>query len=108
VSDNASSEQEAQGPAEAGQFAGRVAVITGSARGQGRSHAVGLAREGADIALVDRCADLATVDTAILRHPSIYSRFRWTGRGHPVINRTPAVPATPGNRQVPGGESAAQ
>jgi len=45
----------------AGQFAGRVAVITGGARGQGRSHAVELARQGADIALVDRCADLDTV-----------------------------------------------
>ena len=45
----------------AGQFAGRVAVITGGARGQGRSHAVELARQGADIALVDRCADLGTV-----------------------------------------------
>ena len=47
-------------PAE-GQFAGRVAVITGGARGQGRSHAVELARQGADVALVDRCADLDTV-----------------------------------------------
>lgn len=44
-----------------GQFAGRVAVITGGARGQGRSHAVELARQGADVALVDRCADLSTV-----------------------------------------------
>jgi len=44
-----------------GQFAGRVAVITGGARGQGRSHAIELARQGADIALVDRCADLGTV-----------------------------------------------
>ncbi len=44
-----------------GQFAGRVAVITGGARGQGRSHAVELARQGADVALVDRCADLASV-----------------------------------------------
>ncbi len=44
-----------------GQFVGRVAVITGGARGQGRSHAVGLARLGADIALADRCADLGTV-----------------------------------------------
>ena len=44
-----------------GRFAGRVAVVTGGARGQGRSHAVELARRGADIALVDRCADLGTV-----------------------------------------------
>ncbi len=44
-----------------GQFAGRVAVITGGARGQGRSHAVELARQGADVALIDRCADLGTV-----------------------------------------------
>jgi len=44
-----------------GQFAGRVALITGGARGQGRSHAIELARRGADVALVDRCADLGTV-----------------------------------------------
>jgi len=50
-----------QRAAGAGQFAGRVAVITGGARGQGRSHAVELARQGADIAVVDRCADLDTV-----------------------------------------------
>jgi SDR family mycofactocin-dependent oxidoreductase len=46
---------------DGGQFAGRVAVITGGARGQGRSHAVELARLGADIAVVDRCADLGSV-----------------------------------------------
>jgi SDR family mycofactocin-dependent oxidoreductase len=50
-----------QREAGTGQFAGRVAVITGGARGQGRSHAVELARQGADIAVVDRCADLGTV-----------------------------------------------
>jgi SDR family mycofactocin-dependent oxidoreductase len=42
-------------------FVGRVAVITGGARGQGRSHAVALARLGADIALGDLCHDLDTV-----------------------------------------------
>jgi SDR family mycofactocin-dependent oxidoreductase len=37
---------------------GKVAFITGVARGQGRSHAVRLAREGADIVGVDICADI--------------------------------------------------
>jgi SDR family mycofactocin-dependent oxidoreductase len=41
-----------------GQVAGQVALITGAARGQGRSHAVRLAREGADIIALDLCADL--------------------------------------------------
>ncbi|MFB4299158.1 mycofactocin-coupled SDR family oxidoreductase [Actinomadura sp. NTSP31] len=41
-----------------GQLDGKVAFITGAARGQGRSHAVRLAREGADIIGVDICADI--------------------------------------------------
>ena len=40
---------------------GKVAFITGAARGQGRSHAVGLAREGADIVAVDLCDQISTV-----------------------------------------------
>jgi NAD(P)-dependent dehydrogenase (short-subunit alcohol dehydrogenase family) len=36
-----------------GEFDGKVALITGAARGQGRSHAVALAREGAGVALLD-------------------------------------------------------
>ncbi len=39
----------------------RVAVITGAARGQGRSHAEALAREGYDIIAIDRCADIASI-----------------------------------------------
>ncbi|MCG5433990.1 mycofactocin-coupled SDR family oxidoreductase [Mycobacterium sp. MYCO198283] len=38
-----------------GRVAGKVAFITGAARGQGRSHAVRLAQEGADIIAVDIC-----------------------------------------------------
>lgn len=36
-----------------GRFDGKVAFITGAGRGQGRSHAIAVAREGADVALVD-------------------------------------------------------
>jgi NAD(P)-dependent dehydrogenase (short-subunit alcohol dehydrogenase family) len=36
-----------------GRLAGRVALITGAARGQGRAHAVRMAQEGADIIAVD-------------------------------------------------------
>ena len=44
-----------------GQLDGRVALITGAARGQGRAHAVTLAREGADVVLCDLCDDLPAV-----------------------------------------------
>jgi (+)-trans-carveol dehydrogenase len=37
----------------AGRVEGKVAFVTGAARGQGRSHAVRLAQEGADIIAVD-------------------------------------------------------
>ena len=36
-----------------GKLQGKVAFITGAARGQGRSHAIRLAEEGADIIAVD-------------------------------------------------------
>jgi len=44
-----------------GRVQGKVAFITGAGRGQGRSHAVRLAEEGADIIAVDRCEDFKTV-----------------------------------------------
>jgi (+)-trans-carveol dehydrogenase len=44
-----------------GRVQGKVAFITGAARGQGRSHAIRLAQEGADIIAVDVCEDVDTV-----------------------------------------------
>jgi len=43
------------------RFAGKVAFVTGAARGQGRNHAVRLAQEGADLILADACAEVASI-----------------------------------------------
>ena len=40
-----------------GEFDGKVALITGGARGQGRAHAVAFAERGADVVICDRCED---------------------------------------------------
>jgi (+)-trans-carveol dehydrogenase len=45
----------------AGRVEGKVAFITGAARGQGRSHAVRLAQEGADIIAIDICKQIDSV-----------------------------------------------
>jgi (+)-trans-carveol dehydrogenase len=45
----------------AGRVEGKVAFITGAARGQGRSHAIRLAQEGADIIAVDLCGQVGSV-----------------------------------------------
>ena len=45
----------------AGRVEGKVAFITGAARGQGRAHAVRLAQEGADIIAVDICKQIDSV-----------------------------------------------
>src|ERR1700689_1754274 len=44
-----------------GKLEGKVAFITGAARGQGRSHAIRLAQEGADIIAVDICRQIDSV-----------------------------------------------
>ncbi len=44
-----------------GRVEGKVAFVTGAARGQGRSHAVRLAQEGADIIAVDLNGQVASV-----------------------------------------------
>ena len=45
----------------AGRVAGKVAFITGAARSQGRSHAIRLAQEGADIIAVDIAGPVGSV-----------------------------------------------
>ena len=50
-----------------GRVEGKVALISGAARGQGRSHAQLLAAEGADIIAVDICADIASNEYPLSR-----------------------------------------
>ena len=45
-----------------GVLEGKVALVTGAARGLGRSHALRLAEEGASVIALDLCAQIATVD----------------------------------------------
>lgn len=48
-----------------GRVSGKVAFVTGAARGQGRSHALRLAEEGADIIAVDLCENIDTIGYAM-------------------------------------------
>ena len=45
-----------------GRVEGKRVLITGAARGMGRSHAVRLAQEGADLILVDICESLPEIE----------------------------------------------
>jgi NAD(P)-dependent dehydrogenase (short-subunit alcohol dehydrogenase family) len=50
-----------------GKFDGKVVLITGGARGQGRSHALRFAREGADVAFCDIAGQIDTVPYAMAK-----------------------------------------
>jgi SDR family mycofactocin-dependent oxidoreductase len=50
-----------EGATHVGKLENKVAFISGGARGQGRSHAIRLAEEGADIITFDICAQIASV-----------------------------------------------
>lgn len=53
-----------------GRVEGKVALITGAARGQGRNHAVRLAQEGADIIAVDICSPISSSSSSSEIPPS--------------------------------------
>ena len=56
---------------------GRVAFVTGAARGQGRAHAVRLAREGADIIALDICSQVSdTIAYPPARPPDLAETVR--------------------------------
>lgn len=76
----------------AGTLEGKVAFITGAARGQGRSHAVRLATEGADIIAVDVCAQIDTVPYPIASPDDLAETARLVGAlGRRVFSRVADV-----------------
>ncbi|WP_236791997.1 mycofactocin-coupled SDR family oxidoreductase [Amycolatopsis sp. GM8] len=70
------------------RFDGKVAFITGAARGQGRAEAVRLAREGADIIAIDICAPLETVTYELATKQDLEETARLvTGLGRRIVAR---------------------
>ena len=67
-----------------GELDGRVALITGAARGMGRSHAVRLAQAGADIIAVDICRQIEAVAAKLATPEDLDETVRLVeGRGSP-------------------------
>jgi len=60
----------------AGRVAGKRVLITGAARGMGRSHAVRLAEEGADLILVDICESLPQIEYALATEDDLAETVR--------------------------------
>jgi (+)-trans-carveol dehydrogenase len=59
-----------------GRLDGKVAFVTGAARGQGRSHALRMAQEGADIVAVDIAGQIDTVPYAMARPDDLAETVR--------------------------------
>jgi SDR family mycofactocin-dependent oxidoreductase len=58
------------------RFDGKVALVTGAARGQGRSHALALAAEGADIIAIDICRPIETLPYGLATSEDLASTAR--------------------------------
>ena len=77
---------------QVGRVAGKVALITGGARGQGRAHAVALAAEGADVVVTDLCADIASAPYPMGTAAELAETAEQVAKhGHRVLTRTADV-----------------
>jgi NAD(P)-dependent dehydrogenase (short-subunit alcohol dehydrogenase family) len=62
-----------------GRVAGKRILITGAARGMGRSHALRLAQEGADLILVDICQSLPQIEYPLATEADLAETARLSG-----------------------------
>jgi SDR family mycofactocin-dependent oxidoreductase len=68
--------------AAGGRVAGKRVLVTGAARGMGRSHAVRLAEEGADLVLVDICASLPEIEYPLASRADLEETARLVENHH--------------------------
>lgn len=67
-----------------GRVTGKVVLVSGAARGQGRSHARMLAAKGADIIRVDNCADIETNEYPLARSEDLDETARLVEKEGPA------------------------
>jgi NAD(P)-dependent dehydrogenase (short-subunit alcohol dehydrogenase family) len=60
-----------------GRVAGKRILITGAARGMGRSHALRLAQEGADLILLDICESLPQIEYPLATKDDLAEQYDW-------------------------------
>jgi (+)-trans-carveol dehydrogenase len=71
-----------------GRLEGKVALVTGAGRGQGRSHAVRFAEEGADLVVIDICEDIDTVPYPLASQEDLSETARLVEQaGQRVVSR---------------------
>jgi len=103
-----------------GQLDGQVVLVTGASRGQGRSHAIRFADEGADVIVTDICSPIPLVtyplaDAGDLVEPAsevekhgrrclTYEAHARDGDTHALTDHN--VVLVPGRRQAPGSRAA--
>ena len=80
----------------AGRLEGKVAFITGAARGQGRAHALAMAKEGADIIAVDICRQIESNPYPLATPDDLAETERSVKElGRRVVARSPTCASAP-------------